>query len=335
MLDFQHPALLWLIVPGLLLVYALVYRNGDMGRLLFPTVTRFFPRAVSTRAVLRRGVMAGLYAALFVFLIIALARPRTADVRTVAPEEGIDIVLAIDISGSMRAEDFKLDGGNRLNRLDVVKSVVADFIRKRTTDRIGLVVFSGYAFTQCPLTADYDILEFLLKEAKIGMIDDGTAVGSAIAAAVSRLKDVKGRSKVIILLTDGMNNAGAVSPDAAAELAKRLGIKCYTIGVGSHGPVPYPVQDMFGRERYQMADIEMDEELLRRIAAETGGQYFLATNTKELEKIYGTIDRLEKTKIDVKHYTQYHELFPAFLKLACALMLLIAGLENTVFLKIP
>ena len=200
---------------------------------------------------------------------------------------------------------------------------------------IGLVFFAGYAYTQSPLTVDYSILDFLLGEAKIGMIEDGTAIGSAIASSVNRLKDFKSKSKIVILLTDGMNNAGMISPETAVELAKANGIKFYTIGVGSHGPVPYPVTDNFGNKRYVSHVIDFDEELLQMIADKTGGQYFLAEDRGSLEKIYATIDRLEKTTREVNHFTHYHELFPAVLKWLCVLLVLITGLENTIFLKVP
>lgn len=227
-------------------------------------------------------------------LIIAAARPQLMDVNTKRNVEGLDIVLVLDTSNSMLAMDFKLDD-KRQNRLEVVKHVVEQFIQKRVDDRIGLVVFGSQAFTQAPLTLDHRVLLEFLKPISIGMAGPETAIGDALATAVKRLKDVDAKSKIIILLTDGASTAGSVEPKSAVEAARTLGIKVYAIGVGSNGPVPFPTQGFFGVE-YQQRIFKMDTELMQFIADSTGGKFFLASDTATLEKVYATIDQLEKTK---------------------------------------
>ncbi|MCM8776254.1 MAG: VWA domain-containing protein, partial [Candidatus Omnitrophica bacterium] len=247
---------------------------------------------------------------------------------------GIDIVLAIDVSGSMMAEDFVLNG-ERKNRLAVVKDVVRDFIKKRTNDRIGLVLFAGRAYMQCPLTLDYGVLLQFLDRAEIGMIEDGTAVGDGIAMALARLRRIESKSKVIILLTDGVNNAGDMDPKNAAELARALKVRIYTVGAGSKGKVPFPAEDFFGNKVYQWAEIDLDESSLRNIAQVTGGQYFRATDTEELRKIYDEIDQLEKTKVEMESYAEYRELFPPFVLTALFLILVEVVLRQTRFRTLP
>lgn len=238
----------------------------------------------------------------FAFLIVALARPQSFTSGENILTEGIDIVMVLDISSSMLAEDFKP------NRLEAAKKVVSDFISNRKYDRIGLVVFSKEGFTQCPMTIDYNVIKNLLKDIKSGIIEDGTAIGNAIATAVDRLRESKSKSKVIILVTDGVNNSGEVDPLTAADIAKTFGVKIYSVGVGTYGQAPYPFQTPFGL-RYQMVPVEIDENLLKQISNSTGGKYFRARNNDALEKIYRQIDSMEKTKIEITSYSNASELF--------------------------
>jgi len=270
-------------------------------------------------------------AALF---IIALARPQDISEEIRVRTEGIDIVLAIDSSGSMLAEDFTING-RRQNRLFVVKKVVEDFIRERKNDRIGMIAFAGRAYTVCPLTLDYDWLIRNLERVKIGSIEDGTAIGSAIASSLGRLRDTEAKSKTIILLTDGINNAGKISPLKAAHAAEALGVKIYTIGAGTKGPVPYPVRGPWGGVVYQKVKIEIDENTLKEIAQVTGGMYFRAQDTKSLEDIYREINKLEKTPIEETGYRKYKELFGYFLIPGLLLFMVEIVLSNTILRKLP
>jgi Ca-activated chloride channel family protein len=269
-----------------------------------------------------------------ILLLLALTRPQSPVADSKIQSEGIDIVLAIDCSTSMLAEDFKL-GGQRRNRIEAVKSVVNDFITGRRNDRIAIVAFASRAYTVCPLTLDYGWLLDNLERVKTGLVEDGTAVGSGIAASVNRLKDAGSKSKVVILLTDGRNNTGAISPLTAAEAAKALKVKVYTIGAGSKGPVPYPVKDFFGNTVYQPVEIDIDEDTLIKIADMTGAKYFRATDTESLRKIYKEIDGLEKTVIEEKGYSEYNELFAVFLVPGLLVLLLEIVLANTILRKIP
>lgn len=235
-------------------------------------------------------------------LIVAFARPQTFSSGENIYTEGIDIAMVLDISGSMLAEDFKP------NRLEAAKNVIDDFIKGRTTDKIGLVIFSGESFTQCPLTIDYSVLRNLLGEIYSGMIEDGTAIGNAIANGVNRLKDSKAKSKVMILLTDGVNNAGQIDPLTAAQIAQKFGIRIYTVGVGTIGEAPYPFQTPFGK-RYQMVPVEIDEALLKQISGTTGGKYFRATSNRKLADIYNEIDKMEKTRVEVTSFRHAKELY--------------------------
>jgi Ca-activated chloride channel family protein len=235
-------------------------------------------------------------------IIIALARPQTSSSGQNVTTEGIDIVMALDISASMLAEDFKP------NRIEAAKKVAEQFIDGRPTDRIGLVIFSGESFTQCPITSDHAVLKNLFSGIQSGMLADGTAIGEGLATAVNRIKDSKAKSKVIILLTDGVNNIGEISPQTAGEIAKTFGIRVYTVGVGTQGSAPYPMKTPFGIQ-YQNMPVEIDEAVLQEIANETGGKYFRATNTGKLKDIYAEIDKMEKTKIDVTEFRHKTEVF--------------------------
>jgi len=263
-------------------------------------------------------------------LILALARPQAGQKEEEIITEGIDIMLTLDISGSMRAEDFAPQ-----NRLGAAKNVLREFIKSRHNDRIGLVVFSRYSFTQCPVTLDYGALIELLDKVDIGMIEDGTAIGMAISNAVNRLRDSNVKSKIIILLTDGVNNAGKIDPLTASKAAKALGIKIYTIGAGKPGGAMYPVEDPIFGKRYVHMDTEIDETLLKNIAEETKGLYFRAKDKEGLREIYKTISQLEKTKIETKEYANYTELAGFFILPGFILLLLEIILGNTLFRKIP
>ncbi len=259
-------------------------------------------------------------------LTIVLARPQSVSQGQDVHSEGIDIVIALDISASMRARDLTPD------RVGAAKDVASDFISARPNDRIGIVLFAKQAFTQCPLTIDHSILLELIDQVKIGLVDpDNTAIGHALASALNRIKDSESKSKVIILLTDGENNFG-LPPTTAAEAAEALGIRIYTIGIGTRGTAPYPSRDMFGRPSVQMVQVSIDEELLKEIAASTGGQYFRATNNEKLKRIFEEIDQMERTRIEVRAFRKYAELFYPWAK-AALILLTIALLMQTFVIR--
>lgn len=257
-------------------------------------------------------------------LITALARPQSSTSRQDVTVEGIDIVMALDISSSMLAEDFSP------NRLEAAKAVADEFIKGRPGDRIGLVVFAGEAFTQCPLTTDHTVLHDLFGKIKSGMIEDGTAIGDGMATAVNRLQESLAVSKVIILLTDGENNRGNIDPLMAAEIAKTYGLRIYTIGVGTEGMAPYPVKTPFGTQ-YQNVEVKIDEKLLATMADATGGKYFRATDNRSLKAIYGEIDQMEKSRIDVTEFRKKHEEFLPFALFATIFLLVELALRQFVF----
>ncbi|MCF8263856.1 MAG: VWA domain-containing protein [Melioribacteraceae bacterium] len=261
-------------------------------------------------------------------LLVALARPQTFSSGENVYTEGIDVAMLLDISGSMLAEDFKP------NRLEAAKLVIDDFVEGRTSDKIGLVVFARESFTQCPLTIDYNVLRGLLTEIESGMIEDGTAIGTAIANGVNRLKDSEAKSKIIILLTDGVNNSGEIDPVTASQIAETFGIRIYTVGVGTQGQAPYPYQTPFGK-RYQMVDVEIDEAILKQVAEITGGQYFRATDNKKLFEIYNEIDELEKTRVEITSYRQAKELFYGWLGSGLLLLFIEIGLIQTYLRRLP
>ncbi len=300
-----------------------IFSSEELVKDLRPTLRIRFVKSLS--------IFRSIAIALF---ILALARPQSVLEGTKTVSEGVDIVLALDTSTSMLAEDFKV-GSARVNRFDVVKEVVKEFIKKRKDDRIGMVAFAARAYTVCPLTTDYAWLNENLDRVKVGMIEDATAIGSAIASSVNRLATSKTKSKVVILLTDGVNNAGTISPLVAAEAARALKVKIYTIGVGTKGLVPYPFKDVYGRTVYQNIPIEIDEDVLKRIADMTGGKYYLASDTETLRKIYDDINRLEKSNIEHLGYREYSELFYYFLMPGLIVLALEILLANTLFLKVP
>ncbi len=307
-MRFADPLFLLALLP-LALVFAWdLRRRHRRARLAFPD-RRFFPRrGWRARAA---GTVPVFFAVSGLLLVAALARPQTGAARHEVKSEGIDIVLALDVSGSMRAEDFKPH-----NRLYVAKQVARDFVNGRSGDRIGLVVFAGGAYTQCPLTLDYGILDNLLDQVGFGRIPDGTAIGMALATSVNRLRQAAGKSKVVILLTDGQNNAGEVDPITAAEAAQALGVKVYTIGAGRDGPARIPVDDPVFGQRYVTIDAKVDEATLGKIADLTGGRYFRATSAEALSEIYKEIDQLEKSKAETVEYVQYDERGPLLALLA-------------------
>lgn len=316
-ITFAHPylLLLLLVIPLLIVWYVLRYRKQKPA-LQFSNISLF----KGIRKTFRQRAYPLLFALRMVAvgaIIVALARPQSKLSRQEMKVEGIDIVMAIDVSGSMLAEDFKP------NRLEAAKKVASDFIDGRHNDRMGLVVFSGEAFTQVPLTIDHNVLLKQLHALKSGMIKDGTALGDGLATAINRIKDSEAKSKVIILLTDGVNNQGAVDPQSAAEIAALYNIRLYTIGVGTHGLAPYPFRDQFGRTRYQNIPVELDEQLLTQMAGAThDGRYFRATNKSSLQKIFKQIDEMEKSKIDVTQYAQTKDEYLGWLILAAVALLL-------------
>ena len=267
------------------------------------------------------------------FLILALSRPQEGRYSREILSHGVDIILAIDTSGSMRAMDFTR-GDNRVTRLNIVKEVVAEFITNRHNDRLGLVAFGAEAFTQCPLTLDHNIILSFLNKMNIGMAGDSTAIGSAIGIAIKRLKDLEAKSKVIVLLTDGRNNAGIISPEQASKIAKTYDIKIYTIGVGTQGRAPFLINTPLGH-RYVYQKVDIDEITLRDIATKTGAQYFRATDRESLKKIYAQIDLLEKSEVKIKEHTNFTELFPLFLIPGLAILLFEIIISNTRFQMIP
>ncbi|MCU0644235.1 MAG: VWA domain-containing protein [bacterium] len=331
MLRFANPEFLLLlgIIPFLVLWYIQNNKKAG-GTLRFSNigVIKNISRTPSRRY---RHILFLFRMIVISLLILGFARPQAGTKEEKIITEGIDIILAMDISSSMLAEDL----AQHRNRLDVTKEVATEFIKQRTNDRIGMVVFSGKSFTQCPLTLDYGIVLNFLKEIQIGMIEDGTAIGMAIANCVNRLRTSKAKSKVVILLTDGRNNRGELDPLTAAQIAKTMNVRIYTIGAGKRGEAMYPIDDPFLGKRYVPMRVDIDDESLAKIASITGGRYFRATDKTSLEKIYQEIGELEKTKIEVKEFTRYEELFINFLALAFGVLMLEIILANTRFRRIP
>lgn len=323
-IRFAEPLFLYLLVitPAMIAFY-LFKQQKVTAAVRMPGLQPFAQSPKTFRHYLRH-ILFALRVLAVTLLIIILARPQRTDKFQDVSTEGIDIVLAQDISGSMLARDFKPD------RLEAAKNIATEFISGRPYDRIGLVVFSGESFTQCPLTTDHAVLINLLREVQSGMIEDGTAIGMGLATAVNRIKDSQAKSRVIILLTDGVNNKGEVAPATAAEIAKTFGIRVYTIGVGTQGMAPYPVQTPYGMQ-YQDMPVEIDEGILQQIAQTTGGKYFRATDNNKLIQVYKEIDKLEKSKIDVRQFTKKEEvyLWPAIIAFCMIIMEIVA--RNTVF----
>ena len=327
---FATPLLLilLLVIPALAYVY-FIRRKGHQTPIRFSD-TRLVAGVRPTARVHQRHVPFFLRVLALTLLIVASARPQAGTVMHEVSSEGVDIMLVLDISGSMMAEDFQPD-----NRLGVAKQVIKEFISGRANDRIGLVVFASQAFTQCPLTLDYGVLAGFLDQVNFGLLQDGTAIGLAVATAANRLRESKARSKIMVLLTDGVNNTGFPDPIPAAEIAKTLGIKIYTVGVGKPGKAPYPVQDPIFGKRYQYIENQIDEGMLKRMAQMTGGLYYRARTPQMLAEIYRQISALEKTEIKSQQYTRYRELFGYFALFGLGMLLLEQVLAHTRFRRIP
>ncbi len=327
-ISFASPQYFYLLILVPFFIYWYIKKqNKQLVKLQFPTVESFKTIPYTLKQKFRHSLFI-LRILAFILFVIALARPQSSSHREKVTTEGIDIILVMDISGSMLAEDFKP------NRIEAAKRVAMEFIDGRENDRIGLVIFSGESFTQCPLTTDRPVLKNLLKEIRSGMIEDGTAIGMGLATAVSRLKDSKAKSKVIILLTDGINNRGFIDPLTAAQIAQSFGIKVYTIGVGTIGLAPYPVQTPFGTQ-YQNVPVQIDEELLQKISQMTNGRYYRATDNNKLKAIYNEIDKLEKSKIEVTEYRKKSEEFRSAAIFATLFLILELLFRYTIFKTIP
>ena len=327
-ITLLHPwiLLLLLLIPALVAWYVLK-GNRRYPSLRF-SMTHVLEQQAPTWKVRMRHLLFALRMLALAFIILALARPQSSISRQDVSVEGIDIVIALDISSSMLAEDFQP------NRLEAAKSIASDFVNGRPNDRIGLVAFSGEAFTQCPLTTDKNILTELFRQLKSGMIEDGTAIGDGLATAVNRLRESDAISKVIILLTDGENNRGNIDPLTAGEIAKKMGVRVYTIGVGTHGMAPYPFKTPFGTQ-YQNIEVKIDEKLLQDIAQMTGGKYFRATNNTTLRDIYAQIDKLEKSRIDVSEFHNRIDEFRPLIIIALLLLIIEMLLSFTLFRHQP
>lgn len=328
-ITFAYPWCFWLLLLMPVMIYWYMKQGQrQQGALQVSSIQGLRGLPISWKARFR-PVLLALRILAFAALVTALARPQTSNTSENIDSEGIDIVLSIDISGSMLAEDLQP------NRLEAAKKVAVDFVEKRISDRIGLVIFSGESFTQCPITTDHAVLANQAMQIKSGMLQDGTAIGMGLATAVDRLRSSKAKSKVIILLTDGVNNTGLVDPLTALEIAKAFKIRVYTIGVGTYGKAPFPMTMPDGSIQMQMQDVQIDEPLMKKISSETGGKYFRATNTTGLEKVYTEIDNLEKTKVEITSYKHFSEHFFPLAMLALACLLLEVVLKYTAFRSLP
>lgn len=327
-IEFLHPQFLYLLLGlPLLIVWRWFRHRHTVARVCISNIALF----QSVKKSFRQRLMFlpfTLRLLALIFLILAMARPQSSLRGREENIEGVDIMLALDVSSSMLAEDFIP------NRLEAAKAVASDFVRSRPNDRMGIVVFSGESFTQCPLTIDHAILLSQIDAIKSGMIEDGTAIGDGLATAINRLKNSTAISKTIILLTDGVNNMGAIGPLSGADIAKVYDIRVYTIGVGTLGTAPYPFETPFGKQ-YQNIEVQIDEPMLKQMAETTGGQYFRATNKNKLKTIFQEIDKMEKTKIEVLNFERKHEEFKLLLWLALGLLLIEILLSYTILKTIP
>ncbi len=331
--TFQHPW--WLL--ALLALPVLAWLRGKRGvrpAFLYSSVALVKGIERSARSRVGAFLMALRWIAL-ALVIVALARPQKTESETSVRASGVDIVIAIDLSGSMESEDFMVNR-QRVNRLFIAKDTVKQFISKRPNDRIGLVAFAGRAYIAAPLTLDHDFLVSNLQRLELHTIEDGTAIGSGLSASVNRLRDLKSKSKIVILMTDGQNNAGKIPPLTAAEAAKALDVKVYTIGVGIRGNAPFPRMNPFtGRKEYVPVAVDIDEPTLTAIAEKTGGKYYRADSSDTLRHVYAEIDQLEKTEAEVKKYVRRYELFWIFGGVALVLLLAEAVLANTIWRRLP
>ncbi len=326
-MTYLHPQYFWLLLLLLPIAIWLIMRVKNNDASLQVSSAEPFEKMAKSRKIWLYYfpftlIVVGL-------LIVVLARPQTSDSYSNSTTEGINIVIAMDISGSMLARDLSP------NRLEAAKDVGIEFILSRPNDNFGLVVFAGESFTQCPLTSNHASLVNLFKQVDFGMIEDGTAIGLGLATAINRIKDAPGKSKVIILLTDGTNNTGDIAPISAAEIAQSFGIRVYTIGVGTRGMAPVPTLDVFGNIHYVQAEVVIDENTLQKIAATTGGKYFRATNTNSLKEIYSEIDKMEKTKLKTENYSRKYEQYIPFLLVALGILLLDILIRILVLRRLP
>lgn len=327
-MRFQQPLVLFLLFLLPLLYLSALQKTSRLSYSSIEVLKKFRTYLFNPRAILTFLRLIALACC-----ILALARPQAGKVSSQVISEGVDIFLVLDTSGSMQALDFKRNN-KPVPRIDIVKEVAARFIKKRPGDRLGLVVFAEEAFTQCPLTMDHGVLLDFLDRVHLGIAGDTTAIGDAIATAVNRIKDIKAKSKVVILLTDGQNNTGRFDPQTAAEMAETLGVKVYTIGVGTNGKAPFLVNTIFGQQ-YVYQQVDLDEDTLKKIATTTHAKYFRATDTEQLTEIYDEIDKMEKTEVKIKEYTEYNELFHYFLFIGLVLLLIEVGLSQTRLRVLP
>jgi len=325
---FEYPKLLWLLLLPVLLIAHYIYMelSGRKPHLRVSTSLPWMKQGFSAMSLARHLPFVLRIAALSL-IIICIARPRSSSQMDKVDTEGIDIVLTMDVSTSMLARDFKPD------RISAAKDIAIEFIAQRPSDRMGIVVFAGESYTQCPLTTDRPTLINLMKEVQTDLIEDGTAIGNGLATAVARMADSDAKSRVVILLTDGVNNRGEIAPQTSAEIAKTYGIRVYTIGVGANGTAPYPVITPWGSELRDI-EVEIDEDLLKEIAESTGGRYFRATDNTKLSEIYSEINKMEKARTTVDSFPVYKELFPGF-ALAALLLLALEILLRTLIRRLP
>ncbi|MBO5686332.1 MAG: VWA domain-containing protein [Alistipes sp.] len=328
-MHFAYPYLLWLLLLLVPLVGYYIWRTLKGGTTIQISSIDGVKGAPRTIRYYLRHAPFVLRMAAFALLVVALARPQDVERLSHTDTEGIDIMLSIDVSGSMLARDFKPD------RITAAKEVAGAFIADRYGDRIGLVAFAGEAFTQAPLTTDQGTLQTLLSRIRSGLIEDGTAIGNGLATAINRLRESEAKSKVVILLTDGVNNRGSITPMTAAEIAKAQGIRVYTIGVGTEGMAPYPAMDMFGQMTFVQQKVEIDEKTLTAIAEMTDGRYFRATDKEKLRAIYDEINRMERSKVEVSEHVTYHELFLNWVLGALALLVAEFLLSTLLLKRIP
>ena len=331
LLNFAHPYLLLLLLLLPLLAW-LKGRHGPPAAFLYSSTQLVSGLGNATRS--RAGrLLAALRWLVLTTLIVALAQPRFSRSETTIHASGVDIVVAMDLSGSMESEDFEVRG-QYVNRINMAKIVLKQFVEKRPSDRIGLVAFAGKAYIACPLTLDHDFLEQNIDRLKLHMIEEGTAIGSGLSAGVNRLRDLKAKSRIVILMTDGQSNAGKIPPLTAADAAAALGVKVYTIGIGTRGQARMPVY-FFGQKQYRMMPVDIDEETLTKIADQTGGKYYRADNAERFQNIYAEIDKLEKTEAEVKKFTHHRELFQIVAAMGAVLLLIELLLKHTVLRRIP
>lgn len=328
-IEFAYPAFLYLLVLIPIMTAWYLWKGKKSTSAIKLSGFENLDERIRSSKIWLRHILFVMRIVVTGLIIIVLARPQSSNNWEKVTTEGIDIVMCMDISGSMRAMDFKP------NRLEASKNVGIEFVNARQDDRFGLVVFAGESFTQCPMTTDRAVVINFLKDIDFGLIEDGTAIGMGLATAVNRIKESRAKSKVIILLTDGVNNRGDVGPVTAAEIAASFGIRVYTIGVGTQGNAPIPFQDAFGRTVTRNMPVEIDEDVLRKIAITTDGSYFRATDNNKLREIYQQIDRMEKTRLDIKQFSKKKEEYFPFLLAALLILLLEIMLKYTLFRTIP